>query len=76
MTLSVQRKSLIPEPGDNWQIIAERELTELDVDNAISQLQSWNFHVCMRPAGTPGSEHEHNPILPSDVIFLEPPLAG
>jgi hypothetical protein len=47
-----------------------------DNEELIGQLQSWNLHVFMRPPAEPGSPHEKNPILPSDVIFLEPPLAG
>ena len=39
-------------------------------------MQSWNMHVFMRPAAAPGSPREGNPILASDVIFLEPPQAG
>ncbi len=74
MTLSTTRKSLFPNDGDDWQSIAARELSELGHDDAVSQLQSWNLHVFMRPSVAPGSAHEHNPIMPSDVIFLEPPL--
>ena len=39
----------------------------------MARLQSWNLHVDMRAVlgtGGPG-----NPILPSDIIFVEPPLA-
>jgi hypothetical protein len=36
-------------------------------------LQSWNLHVFMRPAAPEGSSRHGNPILPSDVIFVEPP---
>jgi len=39
-------------------------------------LQSWNFHVFMRPAAPADSPRAGNPILPSDIIFLEPPAAG
>ena len=63
----------MPQQGDTWERIAERELT--DVDDAVSLLQSWNLHVFMRPAAPEGSARAGNPILPSDVIFLEPPLA-
>jgi len=70
MSLSVVRKSLFPCDGDNWLSIAQRELSELPEEEAVSQLQSWNLHLFMRPL----SEGQ-NPILPCDVIFLEPPLA-
>ncbi|MFT5693235.1 MAG: hypothetical protein ACI92E_002572 [Oceanicoccus sp.] len=74
MTLSRARKSLFPSDGDNWQSIAARELSELKTEDALNQLQSWNLHIFMRPTAAPGSAHEHNPIMPSDVIFLEPPI--
>ena len=68
------RRSLFPLPGDGWQTIAERELGD-GGEAKVGELQSWNLHVFMRPPATPGSPHEHNPVLPSDVIFLEPPPA-
>lgn len=70
MSLSVVRKSLFPSDGDNWLSIAARELSALPEEEAVSQLQSWNLHVFMRP-----SSDGVNPILPCDVIFLEPPQA-
>ena len=45
-------------------------------DDAVSQLQSWNLHVFMRAAAGMGRAGSANPILPSDVIFVEPPLAN
>ena len=64
-----------PQEGDTWQSIAERELGSGGEENT-GQLQSWNLHVFMRPAAPEGSARAGNPILPSDVIFLEPPLAS
>lgn len=61
--------------GDTWESIAGRALPEMDRDEAVQLLQSANLHVFMRPAAPPGSPREGNPILPSDVIFLEPPRA-
>ena len=72
-TLSLRRKSTLPEPGDTWASIAARELPELDGEEAVSALQSWNLHVFMRPAAPADSPRAGNPILPSDVIFLEAP---
>jgi hypothetical protein len=68
------RKSIFPGAEDTWASIAERELASTGSDEAISKIQSWNLHVFARRA--PGSESPRsgNPILPSDVIFLEPPL--
>ncbi len=71
--LSTQRKSTLPQPEDTWESIAARELPELDLTEATSALQSWNLHVFMRPAAPEGSPRAGNPILPSDVIFLEAP---
>jgi hypothetical protein len=68
------RRSIFPAEGDTWEQIAKRELG--GDESAVSQLQSWNLHVFMRPAAPEGSPRAGNPILPSDVIFLEPPLAG
>ncbi len=69
------RRSIFPQEGDTWETIAERELGAGGEENT-GQLQSWNLHVFMRPAAPEGSARAGNPILPSDVIFLEPPLAG
>ena len=69
------RRSIFPQEGDTWQSIAERELGS-GGEETTGQLQSWNLHVFMRPAAPEGSARAGNPILPSDVIFLEPPLAS
>jgi len=76
MTLSPQRPSMHPLEHDDWEAIAHRELPGQDVAEAVSQLQSWNLHVFMRPAAPAGSPREGNPILPSDIIFLAPPAAA
>ena len=73
MTLSKPRKSIFPGADDTWNSIAERELGSAS-EELIGQLQSWNLHVFMRPPAAPGSPREHNPIMPSDVIFIEPPI--
>ena len=73
--LSVQRRSMFPLDGDDWQTIAERELSDIELGDAISQLQSWNLHVFMRRVAGKDSHEQSSEILPSDVIFLEPPLA-
>ncbi|MGI9328500.1 MAG: hypothetical protein ACR2PZ_25010 [Pseudomonadales bacterium] len=68
MELAPARKFVRPEPGEDWAALAARALPEVDSDEAVGQLQSWNFHVFMRPAAANG-----NTILPSDVVFIEPP---
>jgi hypothetical protein len=73
--LSKVRKSILPQHGDTWQSIAARMLPGVDEAEAVSKLQSWNLHVFMRASGAAGSVRGNNPILPSDVIFVEPPLA-
>jgi hypothetical protein len=74
--LSVVRKSILPRAGDSWASIAERELPKLKIEDAVSSLQSWNLHVFMRAPAPEDSPRAGNPILPSDVIFIEPPLAA
>jgi hypothetical protein len=74
--LGTVRRSTFPQEGDTWETIAVRELDTADTAAAVSQLQSWNLHVFMRPAAPEGSPRHGNPILPSDVIFLEPPAAA
>ena len=74
--LSRVRKSVLPQTGDTWKSIAMRELSSMDEASAVSSLQSWNLHVFVRAPAPAGSPREGNPILPSDVIFVEPPLAG
>ncbi|MBT7335773.1 MAG: hypothetical protein HN856_15440 [Gammaproteobacteria bacterium] len=73
--LSVVRRSLVPQAHDTWESIAQAMFAQVDLESAVSQLQSWNLHVFMRPAPPAGSPRAGNPILPSDIIFLEPPLA-
>ena len=70
------RRSIFPQEGDTWERIAARELPDQDLADAVSALQSWNMHAFMRPAAPEDSPRHGNPILPSDVVFLEPPLAG
>jgi len=67
------RRFIRPLPSDSWETIAARELADQPLADASSALQSWNFHVFMRvtPQGDGGAAG--NPILPSDIIFLEPP---
>ncbi len=74
--LPAARRFARPLPDDTWESIAARELSELPADEALGALQSWNFHVFMRPAAPEDSPRAGNPILPSDIIFLEPPAAS
>lgn len=73
--LSAVRQSILPLGGDDWTTIARRELPRTAVSDAVSLLQSWNLHVFMRAAGGIGRIRGDNPILASDVIFVEPPRA-
>jgi hypothetical protein len=73
--LSSIRRSIFPASGDTWESIAKRELTDVAESDAVSQLQSWNLLLFMRRAAPPDSPRAGNPILPSDVIFVEPPRA-
>lgn len=69
------RKSIAPGPLDTWETIAARELPSLPADDAVSSLQSWNLHVFGRPLPGPDSPRAGNPILPCDLVFIEPPLS-
>jgi len=69
------RKSIFPTPDDTWESIAVRELPDFDAAEAVSHLQSWNLHVFARPRPPEESPRAGNQILPSDVIFVEPPQA-
>ena len=75
MSLSTQRKSIYPVAADTWETVAARELPEIDLEQAMGNLQSWNLHVFMRPAAAQESARFGNPILPSDIIFVAPPQA-
>jgi len=70
------RRSIFPQEEDTWESIAARAFPNEEAAGMVAQLQSWNLHVFMRPAAPADSARAGNPILPSDVIFLEPPLAG
>lgn len=74
-TLQPVRRSIAPEAQDTWATIAARELPDTPQSEAVQLLQSVNLHVFMRPAAPEGSPRAGNPILPSDIIFLEPPRA-
>ena len=74
--LAARRKTIFPLADDTWETIAARELSDQDVEEACGLLQSWNLHVFMRPAAPEGSSRAGNPILPSDIIFIEPPIAA
>ncbi|MAT06037.1 MAG: hypothetical protein CL424_13445 [Acidimicrobiaceae bacterium] len=61
------RRFTTPQPDDDLAAIAARELP--DTDDAEQQLLSWNLHLAAR-AGLGRSVG----LLPSDVVFTEPPL--
>jgi hypothetical protein len=71
--MSRVRRWVAPLVGDTWAELARRELSGAPEAEGIAKLQSWNLHVFMRAAI--GLHGQANPILPSDVIFIEPPLA-
>jgi hypothetical protein len=73
--LSTVRRSIAPQKDDSWASIAARELKDMSEADGVAALQSWNLHVYMRAPPPPGSPRAGNPILPSDVIFVEGPKA-
>ena len=58
---------MFPQVGDDLAAIAVREVP--DVESAEHQLLSWNLHLAAR-AGRGRVE-----LLPSDIVFVEPPPA-
>lgn len=68
------RRSIFPGPDDTWETIAGRELAGMDTAEAVSNLQSWNLHVFARRTLSQ-APRAGNPILPSDIIFVEAPRA-
>ena len=70
--LTSRRGYVRPEAADDWQTLAARVLPDTPAEEALEMLQSWNFHVLMRASGAGGSGAQ---ILPSDIIFTEPPHA-
>jgi hypothetical protein len=73
--LARARRWVQPQGGEGWADIAARALADLPEAEAVSRLQSWNLHVFLRAPAPAGSPRAGNPVLPSDVIFIEPPLA-
>ncbi len=58
------RRFVYPQAGDDLAAIAARELS--GVEGAEQQLLSWNLHVAARRSIG---------LLPSDIVFTEPPPA-
>ena len=67
------RGSVVPSTGDTWADLAGRALPGKPEAEAVGLLQSWNLHVYMRASR--GMGDKAHPFLPSDIIFIEPPLA-
>jgi hypothetical protein len=61
------RRYVFPQPGDDFPAIAARELA--GVEDAEQQLTSWNLHLAAR-SGLGRAVG----LLPSDIVFTEPPL--
>jgi hypothetical protein len=62
------RHYVFPQAGDDLAAIAARELPK--IEGAEQQLLSWNLHLAAR-AGLGRAVG----LLPSDIVFTEPPLA-
>lgn len=60
------RRYVFPQAGEDLAAVAARELP--DVEAAEQQLLSWNLHLAAR-AGLGRSVG----LLPSDIVFTEPP---
>jgi hypothetical protein len=65
MQLTPQRRFVTPEPGEDWNVLAQRVLPDEPTDEVVERLKSWNLHLFVRlPPGQ---------LLGSDVVFIEPP---
>lgn len=63
------RRFVSPEPGEDFAALAARVVPDAaDAAQAAEQLLSWNLHLATRivPGRAPG-------LLPSDIVFTEPP---
>jgi hypothetical protein len=58
------RRFVSPQPDEDLAAIAARELA--GVEDADHRLLSWNLHLAARPGGPAN-------LLPSDIVFVEPP---
>jgi hypothetical protein len=58
------RQFVLPQAGDDLSTLAARELP--GVADAVQQLLSWNLHLAARRSVG---------LLPSDIVFTEPPPA-
>ena len=65
-TLSTQRKFISPQIGDTIETIAARELPDMNAEDAVAALTSWNLHIFLMR--TP-----HGMVTGSDVVFVEAP---
>ena len=61
-----ERRFVQPQPGDDLAAIAARELP--GVEDGLERLASWNLHLLARATS-------RGAVLPSDVVFVEPPPA-
>ncbi len=68
LTDMAARSYVFPQSGDDFAAIAERELP--GTKDAEQRLLSWNLHLAAR-AGLGRAVG----LLPSDIVFTEPPSA-
>jgi hypothetical protein len=71
-----RRRCMHPLTDDTWETIAQREMPGTPAEEAVAQLQSWNLHVFARRVIDDSTGQMGNSILPSDLLFLEPPLGA
>jgi hypothetical protein len=68
MSLTTQRRFVIPRADESVEEIAARALPDQPQETAVERIKGWNLHIfaMRRPKGL---------LLGSDVVFIEPPLA-
>ena len=69
--ITPRRRCIHPLTDDTWETIAQREMPDTPAKEAVAQLQSWNLHVFARRVIDDSTGQMGNPILPSDLLFLE-----
>ena len=66
MTLTPQRRFVVPRADETVEALAARAMPETPLETAVEQIKGWNLHIfaMRRPRGL---------LLGSDVVFVEPP---
>jgi hypothetical protein len=61
------RRFVMPRAGETLEAIAGRELPDQPAETSAAALRGWNPHLALRIGRPEG-------LLPTDIVYLEPPL--